>query len=87
MQHTMELLNKALAVAPIPTWTKKLHLTRDAIAGAKGKGYLTPVIAAALAAELGEDVNAWTTAAVLEGAKDSPAKQALLKRLRHMSNL
>lgn len=87
MQPTIDLLNKALEVAPIPTWTKKLHLTRDAIAGAKGKGYLTPVIAAGIAAELGEDVNAWTTAAVLEGAKDSPAKRALMKRLNNMKKL
>lgn len=86
MQSTMTLLNRALAVAPIPTWTEKLHLSRDAISNAKSKGHLTPVIAGALAAELEEDVAQWTTVAVIEGAKDSPAKRALMKKLKAMKH-
>lgn len=81
MLRTLDLLDKATAIAPIPTWTKKLNLSRDAISTAKSSGHLTPVIAGALALELGESFEKWTTAAVLEGAKDSPAKRALLKKL------
>ena len=84
MQSTMTLLNRALAVAPIPEWTAKLHLSRDAISNAKSKGHLTPVIAGALAAELNDDVAQWTTLAVIEGAKDSPAKRALVRKLNAM---
>lgn len=84
MQTTMNLLEKATAIAPIPTWTKKLHLSRDAISNAKSKGHLTPVIAGGLAAELEEDIAKWTTIAAIEGAPDSPAKQALLKKLQTM---
>lgn len=87
MQQTMELLDKAVAIAPIPTWTKKLQLSRDAISNAKSKGHLTPVIAGALAAELDEDIAKWTTLAVIEGAKDSPAKRALMKKLEKIRKL
>ena len=84
MQTTMQLLEKALATAPVPFWTEKLKLTRNAISTAKHSGHLTPVIAGALAAEIGEDVAQWTTLAVIEGAKDSPAKRALVKKLHAM---
>lgn len=86
MQSTMTLLKQALEVAPIPTWTAKLHLSRDAISNAKSKGHLTPVIAGAMAAELNEDVATWTTLAVIEGAKDSPAKRALVKKLNSVKS-
>lgn len=82
MESTMNLLEKALEVAPIPTWTKKLHLSRDAIAGAKSKGRLTPVIAGALAIELNQDPTKWIAVATLESAPDSPAKSALVRKLQ-----
>ena len=84
MQTTMNLLAKAIAVAPIPTWTAKLQLSRDAISNAKSKGHLTPVIAGGLAAELNEDIDAWIRLAAIEGAPESPAKKALIKRLAKM---
>lgn len=66
MQTTMNLLEQALAVAPIPTWTAKLKLSRDAIAMAKSRGKLSPVLAAGLATELGEEPTKWITLAALE---------------------
>jgi hypothetical protein len=80
----MNLLDQALALAPIPAWTKRLHLSRDAIAVAKNKGKLTPVIAGALAVELHEDPTKWIALATLESAPESPAKEALLKKLKAM---
>jgi hypothetical protein len=82
MQTTMTLLEKAIAIAPIPTWTRRLHLSRDALSNAKSKGHLTPIIAGGLAAELEEDIAKWTTIAAIEGAPSSPAKTALLKRMQ-----
>ena len=82
MQSTMNLLDEALKVAPIPEWTRKLHLSRDAIAGAKSKGRLTHVIAGGLAIELNQDPARWIEMATLESAPDSPAKEALLKKLQ-----
>lgn len=84
MHHTMELLDRALAIAPIPKWTAKLQLSRDALSNAKSKGHLSPVIAGALAAELEEDIATWTTTAALEGAPDSPAKRTLIRKLNAM---
>jgi hypothetical protein len=68
-------------------WTEKFKLSRNAISTAKASGHLTPVIAGHFAAELNEDPNYWMSLAVMEGEKESPAKQALKKRLKNMWNL
>lgn len=85
MHNTMTLLNRALLIAPIPTWTERLKLSRDAIANAKMRNTLSPVIAAGLAAELGEDPVQWAGFAALENAKSSPAKQAVLNKLNRVA--
>lgn len=87
MENTMSLLEKALNIAPMPVWTKKFHLTRNAISTAKHSGKLTPVLAGNFAIELGEDAEKWIALAVIEGEKDSPAKQLLIRQLEKMKKL
>lgn len=81
MQTTMNLLERALAVRPMPEWTTRLSVHRNALRNARERGHLTPVLAGSLALELDEDPEKWITLAVLEGEKESPAKEKLLKRL------
>lgn len=81
MQSTMSLLEKALSVHSMAEWTRRLSLSKNAISEAKRSGHLPPVLAGGLAIELNEDPKEWITAAVIEGEKDSPAKQALAKRI------
>ena len=86
MQTTMDLLAKALQIAPVPVWTEKFKLSRNAISTAKSSGHLTPVIAGHFAIELDEEPEKWMTLAVIEGEKASPAKDQLMKRLRKIRN-
>ncbi|TAH12282.1 MAG: hypothetical protein EAZ11_06640 [Curvibacter sp.] len=87
MQSTLNLLERALAIAPMPVWTEKLDVHRNALRNAKNSGHLTPVLAGRLAIELQENPQAWMATAVLEGEKDSPAKRALIKQLEKMKKL
>lgn len=82
MQTTMNLLDRALKVAPMPEWAERLSVHRNALRNARDRGHLTPVLAGNLALELNEDPAKWITLAVLEGEKASPAKEMLLKRLK-----
>lgn len=82
MQTTMNLLEKALEVAPMPEWGPRLNVHRNALRNARERGHLTPVLAGNLALELDEDPAKWITLAVLEGEKASPAKDKLLRRLK-----
>lgn len=87
MQTTLNLLEKALQIAPMPVWTEKFKLTRNAISTAKSSGRLTPVLAGHFAIELHEDPQKWITQAVIEGEKASPAKEQLIKQLRKIQKL
>lgn len=87
MQQTLNLLERALHIAPMPVWTEKLKLHRNALRNARESGHLTPVQAGALAIELNEDPTKWITLAVIEGEKDSPAKERLTKTLEGMRKL
>ena len=87
MQSTLNLLERALAIAPMPVWTEKLDVHRNALRNARNSGHLTPVLAGRLALELQESPQDWMATAVLEGEKDSPAKRALIKQLEKMRNL
>ncbi|MES2949349.1 MAG: hypothetical protein V4858_12490 [Pseudomonadota bacterium] len=87
MQTTLSLLDKALTIAPMPVWTEKLKVHRNALRNARNSGHLTPVLAGGLAVELNEDPAHWITTAVLEGEKESPAKQALIRQLEKMRKL
>lgn len=81
MQSTLNLLERALQIRPMPEWTERLHVHRNALRNARNSGHLTPVLAGNLALELNEDPTPWMALAVLEGEKASPAKDMLMKRL------
>jgi hypothetical protein len=81
MQSTLTLLDKALAIAPMPVWAQRLGVHRNALRNARASGHLTPVLAGNLALELQENPEHWIAVAVVEGEKPSPAKDALAKRL------
>ena len=82
MQTTLDLLKRALDVATMPEWSRRLHVHRNALRNAEKSGHLTPVLAGNLAMEMNEDPAPWMALAVLEGEKPSPAKDMLLKRWR-----
>lgn len=82
MQTTLDLLERATEIKSIPEWTESLGLSRKAIYTAKDRGHLSPVIAGLMAIELKEDPDRWMRQAIIEGEKDSPAKRALIKRLK-----
>lgn len=81
MQTTLNLLERALQVRPMPEWTERLHVHRNALRNAREAGHLTPILAGNLALELDEDPTKWITLAVLEGEKSSPAKDHLIRRI------
>lgn len=82
MQHTMNLLEKALSLNPAPYWHAALKLNRNALHNAKIRGHLSPAIAGAVAAQLGEPVQKWIAIAALESEKDSACKALMLKAAR-----
>lgn len=81
MQTTMNLLDEALLVQPVPYWTDKLQLSRSALHVARNRGNLSPAIAGALAEELGQDAKQWIVVAALESERESACKQRMLKKL------
>jgi len=88
MQSTLDLLAKAKATGTtMPEWCRRLHVHRNALGNAEKSGHLTPVVAGNLALELNEDPTPWMALAVLEGERDSPAKDMLIKRLKKRAML
>lgn len=81
MQSTMNLLDEALEIQPIPYWTEKLKLARTTLRTAKSREHLSPAIAGVLAEHLGKDVKHWIVVAALESEKDSECKRRLARRL------
>lgn len=79
--HTMNLLDRALEKEPAPYWTKQLKLSRGALHAAKTRGHLSPAIAGALAAEMGEDPKEWIVVAALESERDSACKTRMVRTL------
>lgn len=68
MQTTRELWQMALTKHHAAEWARRLNLTPSALSIAKRQGRLSPVLAANVAIELGEDATRWTAIAALEGA-------------------
>lgn len=87
MQTTMNLLDKALSVQRAAAWARELNISEAAMSVAKKRGRLSPTLAGSLAEKLHEDAIQWTAVAAMEAEPESPAKQALLKRLQNMRNL
>lgn len=79
MQSTMNLLEQALKVEPVPFWHKHLKLSRNALHTARMRGHLSPAIAGAIAKHMGEPVEKWVCIAALESEKDSACKTMLIK--------
>ena len=80
MQTTMDLLETALRLHPVPHWTKKLNLSRSVLHTSKARGNLSPAIAGALADELGEDAQRWMVIAALESERDSACKSRMVRK-------
>jgi len=81
MQTTMNLLDQALLMQPVPYWTDRLKLSRSALHVARNRGNLSPAIAGALAEELGQDPKQWIVVAALESERESACKERMLKKL------
>ncbi|MBA2675543.1 hypothetical protein [Ramlibacter sp.] len=84
MQRSLELLDAALRLEPLPYWYKELGLQRSTLTKARERGNLSPAVAGALAEKLGENVDRWIAIAALEGEKDSACKERMLKRYRRV---
>lgn len=75
---TADLVERALLTGkPLANISADLGLNANALAVAKHKGRLSPAVAAALAAYLGEPVARWTLAAVMEGERSAPLRRRL----------
>lgn len=82
MQATKTLLERALKKQPAPVWRELLELSEDAISVAKHHGRLSPVMAGGMALELGEDPEHWIAIAAIENARESKARDLLIRRLK-----
>lgn len=87
MNNTLELLDRAERVKPMPEWVRELKLSRNALNNARSRGHVSPAIAGALAEKLGEDVDQWIVIAALESEKDSACKDRMLARIRKHRSL
>jgi hypothetical protein len=80
MHTTLELLEKATSIQPIPFWSKRLGLARQTLHNSRLRGHLSPAIAGALAEEMGAEPEKWIVIAALESERDSACKKRMLKR-------
>lgn len=82
MDTTMDLLNKAMDRIPSDAeYCRRLGISRTTFAVARVRGRLTPVVAGALAAEIGEDPEHWTAVAALEAAPAGQLSEYLWRRI------
>jgi hypothetical protein len=87
MQHSLQLLDKALQIQPAPYWHERLKLSRNALHNARIRGHISPAIAGALAEELGEDPKEWIVVAALESERESACKDRMVRRLINRAKL
>ena len=87
MQKTLDLLNAALEIHPMPYWVKHLNLSRNALNTAKQRGNLSPAIAGALAEAMGLEPQPWIVIAALEGEKESACKSRMVRKFLQGSAL
>lgn len=78
--RTLDLLDRALSVASVWEWNKRLGLSEQALYSSRRRGNLSPAIAGALAEQMGEDVDRWIVIAALEGERDSACRDRMLER-------
>ena len=82
MEHSINLLNKALQVKKAAQWARDLNLDPSTIAQAKKRGKMSPPMAGVFALEMGESVEHWMAVAALDDVPESPTKSKLLRVLR-----
>lgn len=87
MLNTLELLERAERVKPMPEWTRELNLSRNALNNARSRGHLSPAIAGSIAEKLGENVDRWIVIAALESEKASACKDRMLSRIKKLTSV
>lgn len=81
-RNTLELLDRALAQADsAQQLAQTLGLSRSALAVARHRGKVSPLIAGLLAERLGDEPGPWIAQAALEAEPASRARDRLLARL------
>lgn len=81
MQTTMDLFARALEIQPsAEAWCKDLGLSRSALAVAKHRGRLAPIVAGGIAMKLGESPAHWMAIAAIEAEPESPLLKTLKTR-------
>lgn len=81
MPNTMDLWERAQKVHTKTEWAKMLGIHVSTWTNVQNKGHVSPIVAAGLALELGEDPKEWIAIAALEAAPETPLKTKLRKRL------
>lgn len=78
MNSTMQLLQRALEQYTAAELARRIGVARQIFTNAKTNGNLSPMVAGAVAEELGEDSMGWVAIAALEAERDSPCKARLV---------
>ena len=77
-EHSLDLINLALHRNPNQAhWCRELGVSRTTLAVAQSRGHLTPIVAADLARLLGENIERWTTIALLDSQPQTPKVKKL----------
>lgn len=88
MKTTMDLLNHATKDnIKDAEWCRRLGINRTTLSVARLRGHLTPVVAGAMAKELGLDATMWTAKAAVEAAPNSALKDMLSMTFNKVANL
>jgi hypothetical protein len=87
MQHTLELLEKALEKQNAARWCSRLNLQRSTFSQAKKRGRLSPTLAGNLAIEMGADPIYWTAVAAAEAEPPGPLRDRLEKSLERQKTV
>ena len=83
MENTLDLLGRAVAGAPSERQLAfDLGLSEAALRKSRERGNLSPHIAGALAARLGEDIAQWMARAAIEAASRTPSVAKLRRDLK-----
>lgn len=81
MQHTLDLLDRALAKQSASEWARAFNISPSTFTNARKRGRLSPTLAGGIALMMGENAQAWTARAAVEAEPDSPLKDMLMKRI------
>ncbi|MBT2324779.1 hypothetical protein J7E62_20795 [Variovorax paradoxus] len=82
MPTTMDLLELALENGNPRVLSRALGLSDEALATARHRGRLSPLLAGTLAKELGQDPAKWIVIAVLENERESASRTTMLRFFR-----